>query len=142
MSEHDNTARYPLAEHAADCIHSQTGVPFDRITLEAVRAGEIDSADLTVGRETLLMQASVAEQAGYKQVAENLRRAAELADIPNERLLQIYETLRPRRASYAELMDLAGELESRYAAGANARFIREAAEAYRVGGLLREEDLP
>jgi propanediol dehydratase small subunit len=136
MSGHDDTARYPLAEHAADRIRSHTGVAFEDITLEAVRAGQINSEDLTVGRETLLLQADVAERGGYRQLAENLRRAAELVAIPNERLLQIYDILRPRRATYQQLIGLADELEGQYAAAANARFIREAAEAYRAGGLL------
>jgi propanediol dehydratase small subunit len=138
MSTHD-AARYPLAEHAANRLRSRTGIPFDQITLEALRAGEIDSDDLTVDRETLLLQAGVAEEAGYGQLAENLRRAAELADIPNERLLRIYEALRPRRSSYAELTALADELEMTYAAPANARFVRQAADAYQAGDLLRAE---
>jgi propanediol dehydratase small subunit len=140
VSEQPETeVRYPLAEHAADRLHSRTGVPFERITLEAVRAGEIDSDDLTVSGETLLLQARVAESEGYHQLGENLRRAAELVDIPNDRLLRIYEALRPRRAGYGELIALAEELESQYAASANARFIRQAADAYRAGGILKEE---
>jgi propanediol dehydratase small subunit len=141
MSGRDDTAaQYPLAEHAADRLRSRTGVAFDRVTMEALRAGEIDSGDLTVGRDTLLLQASVAEQAGYHQLAENLRRAAELVEIPNERLLQIYEALRPRRSSFQELTILADELETTYAAPTAARFVRQAAEAYRSGGLLRAEE--
>jgi propanediol dehydratase small subunit len=136
---HEGRPHYPLAEHDAARLRSRTGVAFERITLEAVRAGEIDSDDLTVGRETLLLQAGVAEEGGYRQLAENLRRAAELAEIPNERLLRIYEALRPGRSTYAELTALADELERGYAATANARFIRQAAEAYRAGGLLRPE---
>lgn len=136
MSEHDSV-HYPLAEHAADRLRSRTGIPFERITLDALRAGEIDSDDLTVDRETLLLQAGVAEGAGYRQLAENLRRGAELTDIPNERLLQIYEALRPRRSTYPELTALAEELETTYAAPANARFVRQAAEAYQAGDLLR-----
>jgi propanediol dehydratase small subunit len=130
---------YPLAEHAAERLRSRTGVAFDGITLEAVRSGAIDSDDLTVDRQTLLLQAIVAEDAGYRQLAENLRRAAELVEIPNERLLQIYEALRPRRASYAELIALAEDLETRYTATVTGRFLRQAAGAYRVGGMLRED---
>jgi len=136
----DADIRYPLAEHAADRLHSRSGVSFDAINLEAVRAGEIDSDDLTIDRETLLLQAKVAETGGYRQLGENLRRAAELVEIPNDRLLRIYEALRPRRAGYRELLALADELESRHAAPANARFVRQAAEAYRAGGMLKEEE--
>ncbi len=66
MSGHDDAAvRYPLAEHAAGRLRSRTGVAFERITLEAVRAGEIDSDDLNIDRETLLLQAGVAQGAGH-----------------------------------------------------------------------------
>ena len=77
---------------------------------------------------------------GLAWVMANLRRAAELVNIPNERLLQIYETLRPRRATWQELIDLSEELTAQYDAVENARFVREAAEAYRINGLLRLED--
>ena len=65
----------------------------------------------------------------FAVLAENLRRAAELAVIPNERLLEIYEALRPRRSTYQELSALADDLETRYTAPANARFGRQAAAA-------------
>jgi propanediol dehydratase small subunit len=138
-ARHDDDILYPLAEHTADRLHSRTGVGFDSITLEGVRGGQIDSDDLTIDRETLLLQAEVAERAGYRQLGDNLRRASELVDIPNERLLQIYETLRPRRSGYQDLLALAEELESRYMAPVNARFVRQAAEAYRAGDMLKEE---
>src|SRR5919197_2368431 len=107
MSSQDQTAaRYPLGENAAHQIHSHTGVPLDEITLEAVRAGRIESHDLTVDQATLRRQSAIAAEAGYRQLAGNLERAAELVEISNERLLLIYEALRPRRSTYQELLAL------------------------------------
>jgi propanediol dehydratase small subunit len=49
----------------------------------------------------------------------------------------MYELLRPQRASHAELLALADELEQRYNALENAQMVREAAEVYRARGLLK-----
>ena len=108
--------------------------------MEALREGQIGPDDLTIEAETLQKQADIAAEADYHQLAGNLRRAAELVDIPNERLLQIYEALRPRRATYQELLALSDELIAEYNATENARFIHDAAEAYRANGLLRLEN--
>ena len=130
---------YPLGQTHPEDIQSRTGLPLPEITLEAVRDGRVGPDDLTIHTETLQAQADIAEAGGYPQLAANLRRAAELVNIPNERLLQIYEILRPRRATYQELMSLSEELITQYEAVENARFVREAAEAYRLNGLLRLE---
>ena len=135
---HDDTARYPLSEHEPERIHSRTGVPFAEITLDAVRAGRIESGDLTIDKDTLRRQAAIAAQAGYRQLSGNLQRAAELVEIPDERLLRVYEALRPGRSTYQELLALSDELQAEFGASANADLIRQAAEAYRAGGLLRE----
>jgi propanediol dehydratase small subunit len=134
----DNAARYPLGEHQPERIHSRSGVPFDEITLDAVRDGRIESGDLAIDRETLVQQADIAAQAGYRQLSGNLRRAAELVEIPDERLLRIYEALRPGRSTYQELLALSDDLQAEFGASANADLIRQAAEAYRDGGLLRD----
>ena len=105
------------------------------LTLENVREGQVDAGDLTIHPDTLRAQAAIAEEAGFSQLAANLRRAAELATVPNERVFAIYEALRPYRVTYEQLRSLADELEREYAAPENARFIREAAEVYRARGL-------
>ena len=94
---------------------------------------------MVIHTETLQRQADIAEGAGYRQLAHNLRRAAELVNIPNEQLLRIYEALRPRRSTYQELISLSEELATQYDAVENARFIREAAKAYQTNILLRPE---
>ena len=69
-----------------------------------------------------------------------MRRAAELTDIPNQRLLEIYEALRPRRRTYFQLLALSQEIAGMYGADETARYIREAADAYRDTGLLKTDE--
>ena len=135
-----NGAPYPLGTNQPELIQSRTGVKFEDVTLDAIRRGEVGSDDLTIRADTLRLQADAAVAGGYQQLAENLRRAAELVNVPNDRLLEIYEALRPRRSTYAEMMALCEELETTFDAPANAAFVRQAAEAYRDAQLLKAED--
>jgi len=129
--------RYPLMEHAARDLRAYSGRPLSEITPEAVANGELSPADLRIHAETLRLQAEVARQAGYPQLAANLLRAAELTVVPNDEVLKMYELLRPSRASWEQLMGLAERLEQTYQAKETANFVREAAQAYRERGLLR-----
>ncbi len=92
-------------------------------------------ADFRISRETLVAQAEAAEAAGYDRVGANLRRAAELTRVSNEELLEIYAALRPGRASYARLVELARHLERDLDAPLTGALVREAAEEYRRRGL-------
>ena len=131
--------RYPLGEEQPERIRTRTGLALDEVTLEAVRASRLRAEDFTIHADTLRMQAEIASAAGYGQLAANLVRAAELVDVPNERLLEIYEALRPNRATHQELLDLGKSLETHYGAKESARFIYQAADANRTAGLLRSE---
>jgi propanediol dehydratase small subunit len=106
------------------------------ITLEAVRAGSVDIADVRIHPDTLEHQAQVAERHANPQLAENFRRAAELTALTDQDVLALYEALRPYRSSAADLQSHAQRLE---AAGAvrNAALLREAAQVYGRRGLLR-----
>jgi propanediol dehydratase small subunit len=128
---------YPLAKHAADTLKASSGKSLRDITPEAIDVGELEIADLQVSAETLRAQAEVARRAGYAQLAANLVRAAELAAVPNVEVLRMYELLRPGRASYDELAELAARLEQIYHAPESATLVREAAAAYGERGLLR-----
>jgi propanediol dehydratase small subunit len=97
------------------------------------------SEAIQITSETLRMQAEAARNAGYTQLAENLTRAAELATVPNDDLLRMYELLRPGRSTHAELVALAETLETHYGATENAKLVREAAEVYLDRGLFRQE---
>ncbi len=132
-------SRYPLRQTQPDSLRAHSGRPLREITPEAVSAGELVGADLRAHADTLRAQAEIARAGGYPQLAQNLLRAAELTDVPNEELLRIYETLRPERASYDELLRLADYLEATYDAHENAAFIREAAGVYRERHLLRRD---
>ena len=122
-------------EHADDTLQAASGRPLNEITLEAL--DELSITDVQISPATLRAQAEIARQAGFRQLATNLTRAAELTAVPNTELLRMYELLRPQRASHAELLALADTLERCYAAVENARMVREAAEVYRARGLLK-----
>ena len=74
--------KYPLMQNAADDLKALSGRPLSEITLDAVAKGSLTPDDMRIQAETLRLQAQVAEQAGYTQLAANLRRAAELTAIP------------------------------------------------------------
>lgn len=93
--------------------------------------------DFQISPDTLRWQASAAQAAGFTQLAENLCRAAELAAVPKEALLRIYEALRPGRSTQAELLAVADALERDYSARQTAAFIREAAAEYARRRLFR-----
>ena len=135
MTEPDEI--YPLAEHAADRLSAISGRRLADVTLDAAAAGELEIADLQIDAETLRTQAAIAKRAGYPQLAANLTRAAELTAVPNAEVLRMYELLRPGRASYDELIELATRLAQMHHAPESAALVREAAEAYRTRGLLR-----
>lgn len=130
---------YPLSKKKADVVKSATGKKLDEFTMENVMNGTIGAADCRIAPETLEMQAQVAESVNRHSFARNLRRAAELISIPDDRILEIYNYLRPYRATKAELLEIADELEHKYAAKVNAAFVREAAELYEKRDRLRKD---
>ena len=133
----DPTSDYPLGTRRPDLVSTPNGVPLADVTLDAVRAGCLDAGEIRATAETLRMQAEVALAAGRKQLAANLERAAELAAVPDELLLDVYTALRPGRATAQELEEWAARLE-RYGATATAAFVTEAVAAYVDRGLLAD----
>jgi propanediol dehydratase small subunit len=128
------TNSYPLIDHADD-LHAMSGRPLREVTLDALE--DLSITDVQISPATLRAQAEIARQAGFRQLATNLTRAAELTAVPNAELLRMYEMLRPQRASQAELLALADELEGSYQAIENAQLVREAAEVYQARELLK-----
>ena len=124
------TDNYPLSEKRPDRLTTPTGASWKDIDLQSVLDGTLSMSDLRIAPETLELQAQIAESAGRSQLAENLRRAAELVKVPEEKILEVYQALRPGRSTPGEIESLADELESQYRAGRCARFLREAAQAY------------
>ncbi len=133
------TEDYPVQEKHPELIKTPTGKKLDEITMEKVINGGITAKDIRVSPETLELQAQVAESAGRLPLALNLRRAAELTVIPDTRILEIYNALRPHRSTKEELLAIADEVETKFGANINADFIREATEVYSDRNMLRTD---
>jgi propanediol dehydratase small subunit len=133
----DPSRDYPLGTRRHDLVSTPAGVPLAEVTLDALRAGTIGAAEIRATPATLRMQAEVARAAGRTQLAESFERAAELAAVPDDLLLEVYTALRPRRATGAELEEWAARLEG-YEAAKTAAFVREAAAVYAERGLLAD----
>jgi propanediol dehydratase small subunit len=125
---------YPLAESDEGEARTSSGLRVSEITLDAVVRGEIGPGDIRVSPEVLRRQADFAQEGGNPQLADNLRRGAELVAFSDEDLLELYESLRPGRSSALELEQLAERLEARGAALC-AALVREARGAYVRRGL-------
>lgn len=130
---------YPLGYNRKDLIKTSTGKGLDDITLEAVMNDKVSPNDVRITAETLEYQARIAESVGRKIFAMNLRRAAELTRIDDDRILEIYNALRPFRSTKAELLAIADELENKYSATISASLVREAAEVYEKRDRLKRK---
>jgi propanediol dehydratase small subunit len=138
----DPSADYPLGLRRPDLVRTPGGHGLDAVTLDAVRGGRIGADELRATPETLRRQSAIALAAGRPQLAENLGRAAELAGVPSEAILEIYTALRPGRSSGVELEGWARRLESAWDAPLTAAFVREAKDVYAKRGLLAGERAP
>jgi propanediol dehydratase small subunit len=133
----DRDAITPVGTEASRrAIRTGSGRSLDELTIDALRADRLTAEDFRISREQLNEQAAAAEAGGYCQLAESLRRAAELTGLPNERVFEIYNMLRPGRATRAQLEELASQLESRNMPRV-AAFILEAAAAYSRRGIAK-----
>jgi propanediol dehydratase small subunit len=140
--ELDISADYPLGTRRPELVTTPAGRRMDELTLDALRAGDLDGDDLRATPRTLRLQAAVAQAAGRPALAANLERAAELALVPADVLLEIYTALRPRRSSGRSLERWAERLETEYEAPLTAAFVREALVVYGERGLLSLSDEP
>jgi propanediol dehydratase small subunit len=118
-------------------LRARSGRPVEEVTVDRVRSGELTAEDLRVHPDTLRAQADVAAEHGNPQLAANLRRAAEMTALSDERLLAIYEALRPGRSTRAELEAIEAELEDN-GARMTARMVREAIDGGAERGLLTD----
>lgn len=131
-------ANYPLSEKLAEKIKTPTGKAFSDLSYDKMIKGELTPEDMRISPETLEMQAQVAESVNREAFAGNLRRAAELIAVPDDRLLEIYNALRPYRSTKQELLDIANELDSKYGAKVAASLVKEAAATYEQRGRLKK----
>lgn len=134
----DHRKDYPLSTKRPDLVRSASGLALKDITLDKVAAKQITFEDIKIRPETLEYQAQVAESVGRPRLAANLRRAAELTRIPDQRVLEIYNALRPYRSTKQELLGIADELEKTYQARVCASLVREAAQVYERRNRLRK----
>lgn len=131
---------YPLANKHPEWVKTSTNKTLDEITLESVLNNKITAQDMRITPETLRIQASIARDAGRDRLAMNFERAAELTAVPDDRILEIYNALRPYRSTKEELNAIADDLESHYQAKICAAFVREAAVLYVERKKLKGDD--
>jgi propanediol dehydratase small subunit len=131
---------YPLGKKRPEIIKTHTGKNIDQISLSAILNDEISDQDIRISSQTLLFQAEIAEAAGRSLLSKNFKRAAELCSLPDEKVLEIYNSLRPFRCTRAELESIAVELSSTYQAVLCAELIREAAEVYGKRGFFKKDE--
>lgn len=131
---------YPIAEKHPDWVKTATGKGFDDLTLENVLNGKVTSQDVRITPDMLNAQGAISEASGRPAMKRNFSRAAELVSVPDERILEIYNSLRPYRSSKAELNEIADELENNYQATITAKYIREAADYYEKRSKLKGDN--
>jgi propanediol dehydratase small subunit len=130
--------KYPLSQNMRpEDIKSKTGKSLSEINIENILNGNVNSEDIKISKETLMLQGEIAEKAGRPQLKQNFVRASELINIPDKLLLEIYDKMRPNRSTKEELIAIACELREKYDAEACSKLVLEAAEVYEKRGILR-----
>jgi propanediol dehydratase small subunit len=130
-------ADYPIAEKRPDLVKGRGGKALDDITLERVVTGEVTFDDLRITPAALRLQGEIARAANRDRLAGNFERAAELVEVPQDFIMEVYELLRPGRArDKGPLLAAAQTLRETYGAVTMARFVEEAAEIYERRGLF------
>jgi len=131
-------AIYPVGEKRPDSVRTRNGRPLRDLTLDNLLAGHVAASDFGITAEGLRLQAAIAERAGRPNLSQNLRRGAELVEIPDNVLLDVYELLRPGRAQSADdLRAAANQLRDTYGAKETASLLEEAALVYERRGIFQ-----
>jgi propanediol dehydratase small subunit len=134
----DLNAVYPVGEKTPERVRTRHGHPLSDLTLEELLAGRVTASDFGITAEGLRLQAVIAERAGRPNLAQNLRRGAELVEIPDTILLNVYELLRPGRAQNADdLRSMANQIRETYDAKETASLLDEAAIVYERRGIFQ-----
>lgn len=136
----DPIADYPLGLRRPDLVRTPGGLGLEELTLDALRSGRLDAAEMRATAATLELQAQVARAAGREQLAANLERAAELTGVPDDVILEVYTALRPHRSTADELESWADRLERDFQATLTAAFVREARVVYAKRNLLLADE--
>ena len=128
---------YPLIEKHPEVIRSKTGRKLEDVTIDNIMNGTIGIADVSISKETLILQAEVARQAGRIQLAQNFIRASELIDIPDDEILTIYNQLRPHRSTEKDFNEIIEKLVKEYDATMCAAFVQNTLEVYKKRDILK-----
>lgn len=128
---------YPLKEKHLNIIKSKSGKNLNEINIEAIVAGKVTADDIKISKEVLILQAEVARQAGKIQLAQNFIRSAELINVPDDKVLNMYNMLRPYRSTESELIKLSDELRNVYKANVCADFVNETLNVYKKRDILK-----
>lgn len=128
---------YPLAERRPELVRGNRGKGLDELTMEEVLSGAVGMEDLRITPDALLQQAEIARDANRATLAGNFERASEMALLPQDLVMEIYELLRPGRARDKAALDAAAaRLRDEFGAGRLAQFVEEAAHVYERRGLF------
>lgn len=127
---------YPLIEKRPELIKTKTGKKLEDITMDKVIKGDIGIEDLSISKDTLILQAKVALDEGKEQQAQNFVRASELIGVPDTTILEIYNMLRPYRATEKQLQDIITILKVEYDAPLCAAFVEETLNVYKKRDIL------
>ena len=131
-------ALYPVGEKQPDRLRTRNGHALVDLTLDNLLSGQVSESDFGITAEGLRLQAEIAEKAGRPSLAQNLRRGAELVEIPDKVLLGVYELLRPGRAQSAgDLRTAAHQIREIYGAKETASLLEEAALVYERRGIFK-----
>lgn len=128
---------YPLKEKQPHLVKSRSGKHLDDINIKGIMDGSVTSDDIKISRDVLIYQAEVARLDGKIQLAKNFIRASELIEVPDDRILEIYNMLRPNRSTREELENLSKELRDKYSASINADLVDETLKVYIKRDLLK-----
>ena len=129
---------YPVGEKQPNRVRTRNGRPLSDLNLKNLLIGNVTASDFAITAEGLRLQAAIAEQAARPNLAQNLRRGAELVDIPDNVLMEVYELLRPGRAQSADDLRAAAEqLRSTYGAKETVSLLEEAALVYERRGVFQ-----
>ena len=90
-----NQQDFPIAETRPSEVKGKRGMALSELTIEAILEGTVGLDDLQITSEALLQQAEIAKSVGRKTLSENFERAAEMNNLPNSEVMEIYELLRP-----------------------------------------------
>lgn len=128
---------YPLGKNRSDLIFTPGGVNIKDITFENLETGKFKSGDCRISSESLRYQAEIAAQNGGRAMAENFYRAAELVKVESDKIIEIYNALRPYRSTEQDLETIVQELRNTYDAQRTADFIEEAAKVLKLRKKLK-----